>query len=117
MTIRPHRHVVLRALVVVMLGSAATAGGQSPSEASTPAFRTALPDLYFSCRVDAECLMVTGWCAHFSINKAHLSAYKNLPNDPKGKGASDCPPGWLPPGEPRSVCDSSRQCRATFGHP
>jgi hypothetical protein len=93
----------------------ATAGAASAAGDELPAFRRALPERYFECSADGDCAMVQGWCATFAINKAALEAYRQMPPDPAGRGAKNCPPGWLP-ALPRAVCVSQR-CMVVSGRP
>ncbi|MCU6433702.1 hypothetical protein LPB67_07910 [Undibacterium sp. Jales W-56] len=91
--------------MLAMPGSAAQA--TVPADDESPAFKRALPEHYFKCHTDSECVMVQGWCSTFSINKAYADNYNKIPNDPKGKASRQCPPGWLPP-NPHPVCVKSK---------
>ena len=75
----------------------------------------AIPEHMFRCTEDAQCTVVQGWCITFAINKAYQTAYDAIPNDPNGKGARNCPPGWLPP-LPKAVCETQR-CKVMSGRP
>lgn len=81
----------------------------------TPSLQSALPEDMFRCTQKAQCTVVQGWCTTFAINRAYLSSYDKIPNDADGKGARNCPPGWLPP-LPIAVCESKR-CKIVSGHP
>ncbi len=98
-------------LIVVIacwvLATSATALADNASGDEKPAFQRALPDRFFQCLSNSQCVVVQGWCATFAINKTELKAYEKIPADPAGKGARGCPPGWLPPG-PKAVCEAKR---------
>lgn len=70
--------------------------------------KSSLPEDYFKCQSDNQCIVVQGWCSTFSINKKKIEAYNKIPEEVKGKDSKKCPPGWLPP-NPNPVC-LKKQC-------
>lgn len=100
--------LLITATTGVMFLLTMQAKATAPENEESPTFKRSLPEKYFECHTDNECVMVQGWCATFSINKKYADDYKKIPADPKGKASTQCPPGWLPP-NPHPVC-TKNQC-------
>lgn len=102
-------------LVFWMAPGIAVTLASNMKRADSPSSQRAIPEHMFRCTEDAQCTVVQGWCITFAINKAYQTAYDAIPNDANGKGARNCPPGWLPP-LPKAVCETQR-CKVMSGRP
>lgn len=108
----------LGSVIVTVFGVMAVSGLARASDgksAESRSFQSAVTTDMLQCSEDAQCIVVQGWCTTFAINRARQAAYDAIPNDADGKGARNCPPGWLPP-LPKAVCETKR-CKLVSGHP
>jgi hypothetical protein len=90
---------------------------QSHSQADS---KSKLSKDYFVCKTDLDCVLVSGWCSYFAINKGKLDLFNKIPDDetnPEGKNPKNaCPPGWAPMKMPKPVC-LKKECSTMGGIP
>lgn len=71
-------------------------------------YKETLPKNYFACEVDSDCVLVSGWCQYFAINKSKLRLFNEI-IDHKKNSQSTCPAGWVPMRMPTPNC-IKKQC-------